>query len=72
MGDVARELEQAARKSGAEMLTNVNLHRLDLNGEKQTVEFALDGKTQTVDARFLLVNFGRNILGRFVGKTLSA
>src|SRR4029077_5576980 len=35
MGQVARELELAARKGGTEMLTNVNLHRLDLNGEKQ-------------------------------------
>ena len=68
MGNVVRELEEAARKGGAEMLTNVSLHRLDLNGKKQTVEFALDGKTQAVDARFLLVNFGRNILGRFVGR----
>jgi phytoene dehydrogenase-like protein len=28
----------------------------------------LDGKRQAVDARFLLVNFGRNVLAKFVGK----
>src|SRR5439155_26706972 len=33
MGAVARELEQAARKSGAEMLTNVDLRALDLTGQ---------------------------------------
>jgi phytoene dehydrogenase-like protein len=68
MGAVARELEQAARKSGAEMLTNVDLRALDLNGEKCGVEFAVDGRRQMVDARFLLVNFGRNVLAKFVGK----
>ena len=34
MGAVARELEQAARQSGAEMLTRVQLRALDLNGKK--------------------------------------
>src|SRR6266568_9605225 len=33
MGTVARELELAARNSGAEMLTNVDLRTLDLNGK---------------------------------------
>src|SRR5438874_9794187 len=62
MGAVARELEQAARKSGAEMLTNVDLAALDLNGKKRTIEFTVDGKRQAIEARFLLVNFGRNVL----------
>ena len=68
MGVVARELEQAARKSGADFLTNVDLHALDLNGKTREVEFGVDGKRQTVDARFLLVNFGRNVLAKFSGK----
>ena len=68
MGAVARELEQAARKSGAEMLTNVDLRALDLTGQQRSVEFEVDGKRETVDARFLLVNFGRNVLAKFVGK----
>src|SRR5215470_11680828 len=37
MGAVALELEQAARKAGAEILTSVDLRRLDLNGKSQTV-----------------------------------
>ena len=68
MGAVARELEQAARKSGADFRTNVDLHALDLNGKTREVEFGVDGKRQTVDARFLLVNFGRNVLAKFSGK----
>src|ERR1700737_985637 len=69
MGAVARELEQAARSAGAEFLTNVNLVALDLKGKKKTVEFQLDGKQQTVETRFLLANFGRNVLGKYSGKT---
>jgi len=68
MGAVARELEQAARKSGADFRTNVDLHALDLNGKTREVEFGVDGKRQTVDARFLLVNLGRNVLAKFSGK----
>ena len=68
MGAVARELEQAARKSGAEMLTDVDLRALDLNGKKCSVEFEVDGTRHSIDARFLLVNFGRNVLAKFVGK----
>jgi len=68
MGAVARELENAARKSGAALLTNVDLRALDVNGKKCSVEFEVDEKRQTVDAQFLLVNFGRNVLAKFVGK----
>jgi phytoene dehydrogenase-like protein len=68
MGAVAGELEQAARKSGAEFLTNVDLRALNLNDKKQSVEFEVDEKPQTVDARFLLVNFGRNVLAKFVNR----
>jgi phytoene dehydrogenase-like protein len=68
MGAVASELEQAARKAGAEILTNVDLRALDVKGNNRGVEFEVDGERQTVEARFLLVNFGRNVLARFVGK----
>jgi phytoene dehydrogenase-like protein len=67
MGNVARKLEHAARSHGAEMLTRVDLHRLDLSG-KRSVEFELDGQTRTVEARFLLVNFGLNVLAKALGK----
>src|SRR6202008_2880893 len=66
MGAVARELEETARKPGAEFLTNVELVDVDL--PNRTVEFDIDGKQQTVGAKFLLVNFGRNVLAKFSGK----
>ena len=68
MGAVASELEQAARKAGAEMLTNVDVRALDVKGKNRSVEFEVDGKRETVGAQYLLVNFGRNVLARFVGK----
>jgi phytoene dehydrogenase-like protein len=76
MGAVAGELEQAARKAGAELLTSVNIRALDVKGEKKTVQFEIEaagGRTfapqsETVEARYLLVNFGRNVLAKFVGK----
>jgi phytoene dehydrogenase-like protein len=67
MGAVARELEESARKSGAEFLTEVELWALSLNGKQRTVEFETNGKRQSVEARFLLVNFGRNILAKYAG-----
>jgi len=73
MGAVARELEKAARSAGAEFLTNVDLsaspaRTVDLGGKKKTIEFQIDGKKQTVESRFLLVNFGRNVLAKYSGK----
>src|SRR5881398_3306587 len=68
MGALAGELERTARRGGAEMLTNVALRALDVSGKKRNVEFEVDGKRQTVDAQFLLVNFGRNVLAKYVGK----
>jgi phytoene dehydrogenase-like protein len=68
MGAVARELEETARKSGAEFLTKVELSEIDLAGEKKTVAFQHDGKRENVEARVLLVNFGRNVLGKYSGR----
>lgn len=68
MGAVARKLEEAARTSGAEMLTSVHLRQLDLTGPKRTVEFEHEGQTGTVEARFLLVNFGLNVLAKSTGQ----
>src|SRR6266571_3989005 len=62
MGAVASELEQAGRSAGAEFLTNVDLVDVDLT--TRAVAFEVDGSKQTVDAGFLLVNFGRNVLAR--------
>ena len=68
MGAVASELEGAARKNGAEFLTNVRLTAVDFASANKTVEFEVDGKPQRVEARFLLVNFGRNVLAKYSGK----
>src|SRR5213076_1837103 len=68
MGAVASELEQAARKAGAEMLTNVDLRALNITEKTRSVEFEVDGKHETVETRFVLVNFGRNVLAKFTGK----
>jgi phytoene dehydrogenase-like protein len=65
MGAVAKELENAACKAGAEFLTNVDLVDIDLSGEEKSVGFQIDGKEQSVGSRFLLVNFGRNVLAKY-------
>src|SRR5216117_2624576 len=48
MGAVVRELEQAARNAGAEILTNVDLRGLGLGEEERTVEYHKEGEQQTV------------------------
>jgi phytoene dehydrogenase-like protein len=68
MGAVSSELECAARKSGAELLTNVEVRALNMTGKTRSVEFGVDGKREAVEPRFLLVNFGRNVLAKFTGR----
>jgi phytoene dehydrogenase-like protein len=68
MGAVAKELENAARKSGAEFLTKVNLVDVDLTDENKSVGFEVDGKRRRVESRFLLANFGRNVLAKYTGR----
>src|SRR4029079_11678184 len=68
MGTVSSELERAAGRAGAEMLTNVHIHALNVTGKTRTVEFLVNGKNETVEARFLLVNFGRNLLAKYTGR----
>jgi phytoene dehydrogenase-like protein len=68
MGAVARELEETARKSGAEILSRVELDAIDFASTNKTVEFEINGKRDTVGARFLLANFGRNVLARYSRK----
>ncbi|HXX42806.1 MAG TPA: NAD(P)/FAD-dependent oxidoreductase [Chthoniobacterales bacterium] len=67
MGEVARELERVAKESGAECLTNVELGDLDFSGKTKSISFEFDGKQQSVGARFLLANFGRNLLAKYSG-----
>jgi phytoene dehydrogenase-like protein len=71
MGAVAGELERAARRHGAEIATDVRLTALHLNGAR-SVEFEHDGNQQSVDARYVLVNFGRNVLAKFTRQSYEA
>src|SRR5213595_1166967 len=68
MGAVSSELERAARNAGAEILTNVHIHALNVTGKTRALQFLVNGKDETVEARFLLVNFGRNLLAKFTGR----
>src|SRR5213082_3443128 len=68
MGAVASELGRAARKAGAETLTNVDVLALNVADKTRSVEFQVNGKRDAVEARFLLVNFGRNVLAKFTGR----
>src|SRR5204863_4846299 len=69
MGKVSRELERVARERGAEMLTCVNVRALGVTDKQRGVEFELNGKVHRIEARFLLVNFGLNVLAKLLGKT---
>ena len=68
MGEVANKLEQTARKAGAEFLTNVNLRDLNFERKNKSIEFEIEGKQHNANAKFVLVNFGRNVLAKFTGK----
>jgi phytoene dehydrogenase-like protein len=68
MGAVARELENAARKGGAEFLTGVEVGAVDFASPTKSVEFETNGKRRKVEARTLLVNFGRNVLAKYSGQ----
>ena len=50
------------------MLTNVHVHALNVTGKTRTVEFLVNEKNETVEAHFLLINFGRNVLAKFTGR----
>ena len=41
-------------------------------GQSKTSGFSARRKTQTVEARFVLVNFGRNVLAKFTGQIVSS
>src|SRR5436305_4112423 len=47
MGAVSSELERVASKSGAELLTNVDVQVLSVTGKTRSVEFRADGRRET-------------------------
>ncbi|HUD46446.1 MAG TPA: NAD(P)/FAD-dependent oxidoreductase [Candidatus Baltobacteraceae bacterium] len=67
MGQVAGELKRVAAGLGAEMLTGVRVNRLHLVSPSHSVEFEIGAESHTVDARFVLVNFGANVLAELLG-----
>lgn len=69
MGRVVDELSRVATASGAEMLTRVGLKHLDFAQAGHNVDFECDGKAQSVGARFILLNFGANVLAKLRGRT---
>jgi phytoene dehydrogenase-like protein len=72
MGRVADELRRVATASGAEMLTRVGLQHLNFTQGAQSIDFEWDGKEQSVSARFVLLNFGANVLAKLLGRPYQA
>ena len=68
MGHVAGEMQRVAVGRGAEILTQARIAKLHLDSEIKTVEFQLGSETRAVDARFVLVNFGVNVLSKLLGQ----
>jgi len=68
MGALAAELEQGARKTGAETMTRVDVRSIDINEKRCAVTFEINEEPQTVEGRYLLLNFGRNVLAKYAGK----
>jgi phytoene dehydrogenase-like protein len=64
MGFITDELIRVASSFGVQLLTGVRVRRLDFSGRMRTVQFEVEGQTQTVDGRFLLVNAGKNVLAQ--------
>jgi phytoene dehydrogenase-like protein len=68
MGHLAGELKRVTESAGAEMLTRVRLKQLHFTNGSHSIEFESDEKPHTADARFVLVNFGPNILAKYLNK----
>jgi phytoene dehydrogenase-like protein len=68
MGHLAGELKRVAESAGAEMLTRIHLKQLHFTNGLHTIEFESDGQSHTIDAHFVLINFGRNILAKYLNK----
>jgi len=67
MGRVSDELIRVAANYGASMMTGVHLRTLDFTRATRTVEFEMGEQRHTLEARFVLVNFGANVLARLLG-----
>lgn len=68
MGAVAGELERVARAAGVEFRTGIALTALESSGAGRTVHFEADGRRESIAARFVLVNFGPNVLAKYLAR----
>jgi phytoene dehydrogenase-like protein len=68
MGHVADELARVAREAGTEMLTQTKIKALHFNERTRTVEFEIGEQSHTVEAKFVLANFGPNVLAQLMGR----
>jgi phytoene dehydrogenase-like protein len=66
MGRVADELKRVCAASGVEMLTRADVKHLHFTDTPHAIEFELGGRTHTVNAGFVLLNFGPNILAKLL------
>lgn len=68
MGRVADELTRAATGFGAQIFTGVRVQSLDFSNQTRSVAFEVGEQLHTVDAQFVLVNFGANVLAALLGR----
>jgi len=68
MGRVVEELMRVCAGGGVEMLTEVGLRHVHFGNGGHSVEFERGGESHTVNARYVLINFGPNILAKLSGK----
>lgn len=68
MGRVASELARVAVEGRSQILTRVNVKELDFSGPLRTVRFEIGEQSHSVEAKFLLVNFGANVLAALLGR----
>jgi phytoene dehydrogenase-like protein len=68
MGKVADELTRAAARHGARMKVNVRLKTLEFTNASRTIEYEIGEQKQTAEARFVLLNFGPNVLAGLLGR----
>ncbi len=68
MGRVAGELIRVATRRGAVMVTRARLLGLELSARQRTVHCEVDGQPRSLEARYLLVNFGPNVLAHYLGR----
>src|SRR5437016_5717103 len=69
MGFVTDEVMRVASSSGAQMLTGVHILEMDFSSRTRSVRFEVEERSHTVQSRFMLVNFGPNVLAGLLGKT---